>query len=63
MSGLFSGYVSIPTGVAVFPRELYKPPRSWANAVYNITHWTEQPKVSEGVCTCWSVDRRGLGAW
>jgi hypothetical protein len=48
MSSLFSGYVPVPTGVAVFPRELYKPPRSWANAVYNIVHWTEQPKVRVG---------------
>jgi hypothetical protein len=45
MKGLFTGYVAIPTGVAIFPRELYKPPRSWANALYNIVHWTEQPKV------------------
>jgi hypothetical protein len=45
MKGLFTGYASIPTGVAIFPRELYKPPRSWANAIYNIVHWTEQPKV------------------
>lgn len=44
MKGLFTGYVAIPTGVAIFPRELYKPPRSWANALYNIVHWTEQPK-------------------
>lgn len=48
MSSLFSGYVPVPTGVAVFPRELYKPPRSWADAVYNIVHWTEQPKVRVG---------------
>lgn len=48
MSSLFSGYVPVPTGVAVFPRELNTPPRSWANAVYNIVHWTEQPKVRVG---------------
>jgi hypothetical protein len=45
MAGLLSGRTSIPTGVAIFPRELYKPPRAWADALYNIVHWSEQPKV------------------
>jgi len=27
----------------MFPAELYQPPRSWAEELYNIQHWTEQP--------------------
>lgn len=33
-------YVSVPTGVAIFPREPVQCPRSWAEARYNITRWT-----------------------
>jgi pimeloyl-ACP methyl ester carboxylesterase len=32
--------VPVPTGVADFPAEVYRPPRSWAEKVYHITHWT-----------------------
>ena len=35
--------VEVPTGVAVFPKELYRPPRAWAEAQYNIQRWTEMP--------------------
>jgi hypothetical protein len=45
MKDLFSGYVAVPTGVAIFPRELYNPPCAWARSLYNIVHWEEQPKV------------------
>ena len=31
--------VEVPTGAAIFPKELYRPPRAWADAAYNITHW------------------------
>ncbi|MDT5145647.1 MAG: epoxide hydrolase, partial [Mycobacterium sp.] len=37
-------YVELPTGVAAFPGELLKAPRSWCEPVYNITHWTEMPR-------------------
>jgi len=33
--------VWVPTGCAIFPREMYKPPRRWAEAVYNVVHWKE----------------------
>jgi microsomal epoxide hydrolase len=33
--------VEVPTGAAIFPTELFKPPRRWAEAAYNIQHWTE----------------------
>jgi pimeloyl-ACP methyl ester carboxylesterase len=36
--------VELPTGVAAFPREILKAPRSWCEAGYNITHWTDMPR-------------------
>lgn len=35
--------VELPTGIAAFPREIGRPPRSWCEAHYNITHWTTMP--------------------
>lgn len=44
-SDLFAaGRIETPTGHTVFPGELYLPPRAWAEQLYNIQHWTEQPK-------------------
>ncbi len=37
-------FVEVPTGVAIFPKELYRAPRSWAEAAYNIKHWTVMPR-------------------
>jgi len=53
------GKVEVPTGCASFPKELYNAPRAWAEAVYNVTHWSvfdagghfaamEQPEVLAG---------------
>jgi microsomal epoxide hydrolase len=36
--------VEVPTGVAVFPKEPWKVPRSWAEPRFNITRWTEMPR-------------------
>ncbi|MEY8015746.1 epoxide hydrolase family protein [Mycobacterium servetii] len=36
--------VELPTGVAAFPGELMKPPRSWCEPAYNITRWTAMPR-------------------
>lgn len=36
--------ITVPTGVAVFPKELARPPRGWAERVYNIRRWTEMPR-------------------
>lgn len=36
--------VEVPTGVAVFPGEPWRVPRSWAEPRFNITHWTELEK-------------------
>ena len=40
----FGRRVEIPTGCAVFPKELLAwPPQSYVSRVYNVTHWTEFP--------------------
>ncbi|MGY3605990.1 epoxide hydrolase family protein [Bradyrhizobium sp. Leo121] len=37
--------VTVPTGVAVFPKEIVTPVRKWMEASYtNICHWSEMPK-------------------
>ena len=36
--------VELPTGVAAFPKELLRAPRSWCEPSYNITHWTDMPR-------------------
>jgi len=36
------GRIATPTGCTMFPAELYQPPRSWAEELYNIQHWTAQ---------------------
>ena len=33
--------VEVPTGVARFPTEIFRPPRRWCEAVYNVARWTE----------------------
>ena len=38
------GRIDVPTGAAIFPKELFYSPRRWAEAQYNITHWTEMPR-------------------
>eukprot|EP00878_Enallax_costatus_P000126 GHUV01000166.1.p1 GENE.GHUV01000166.1~~GHUV01000166.1.p1 ORF type:complete len:398 (+),score=108.50 GHUV01000166.1:2289-3482(+) len=37
---LLSGYSSTPTGVAIFPKEMYRCPRSWAASLYNVQQWS-----------------------
>lgn len=38
------GYVSVPTGGAIFPQEIYLTPRLWAEQSYNIVRWTDMPR-------------------
>lgn len=38
------GFVEVPTGAAVFPKEIYFTPRRWAEARYNIVRWTVMPR-------------------
>ncbi len=44
-SNLFEeGRIEVPTGHAVFPGELYLPPRAWVERLYNVTHWSIQDR-------------------
>ncbi len=36
--------IEIPTGCAIFPKEIARPPRRWAERQYNVVHWSEQPR-------------------
>jgi pimeloyl-ACP methyl ester carboxylesterase len=36
--------VELPTGIAVFPKEIVRSPRSWCDVAYNVTRWTEMPR-------------------
>jgi len=36
--------VTTPLGVALFPREILLPPRSWVERVFNVVRWTEMPR-------------------
>ena len=33
-----------PLNVALFPRELPMPPRSWVERVYDVRRWTDMPQ-------------------
>jgi len=35
--------IETPTGAAIFPREILKPPRAWAERAFNIQRWTVMP--------------------
>jgi pimeloyl-ACP methyl ester carboxylesterase len=35
--------VEVPTGCAIFPRELIRPPRLWAERIFNVRRWTRMP--------------------
>ncbi|EUA30981.1 putative epoxide hydrolase-like protein [Mycobacterium xenopi 3993] len=39
-----AGRVELPTGVAAFPKEVLRAPRSWCEPNYHITHWTTMPR-------------------
>jgi pimeloyl-ACP methyl ester carboxylesterase len=36
--------IHVPTGVAIFPKDLSRPPREWAKRFYDVQHWTEMPR-------------------
>ena len=38
------GRIAIPTGCAIFPGEILRPPRAWAEATYDVRRWTEFPR-------------------
>jgi pimeloyl-ACP methyl ester carboxylesterase len=35
--------IEAPTAIALFPGELVRPPRRWAERIYNVKRWTEMP--------------------
>jgi len=37
-------FVAAPTGVARYPKEVLRFPRSWVERQYNVTHWAVQPR-------------------
>ena len=36
--------VSVPCAVALFPVEIIRPPREWAERTHNVQRWTEMPR-------------------
>ena len=36
--------VEVPCGVALFPRDIARPPREWGERAYRVTRWTEMPR-------------------
>ena len=36
--------IDVPTGAAIYPGELLRPPRAWAEQAYNLVHWFEADK-------------------
>lgn len=36
--------VEVPTGCALFPRELFQPPRRWVERAYRVERWTPMPR-------------------
>lgn len=40
-----SGFrVNVPTGCAMFPKEIIRPPRKWVERAYNVARWTPMPR-------------------
>ena len=37
-------FVTVPTGVARYPKEVLRFPRSWVERQYNVTHWADMPR-------------------
>ena len=37
-------YVGVPTGIARYPKEVVRYPRSWVERRYNVTHWADMPR-------------------
>lgn len=36
--------VEVPTGVAMFPKDMVPGPREWLEKGFNVQHWTDMPK-------------------
>jgi microsomal epoxide hydrolase len=35
--------VEVPTGCGIYPGDVRRVPRSWAERLYNVTYWNEMP--------------------
>ena len=42
--GPAADYIDVPTGRGHLPEGALRPPRGWAEAAFNIVHWTEMPR-------------------
>lgn len=68
----WTGRVDVPTGYAVYPRELMRVPRVWAEKRYNLVHYSvqergghfaafEQPQLFAADVNAYAATLRGLG--
>ena len=37
-------FIALPTGVARYPKEILRWPRSWVERQYNVTYWADMPR-------------------
>ncbi len=37
-------FVDVPTGIARYPKEILRWPRSWVERQYHVTHWADMPR-------------------
>jgi microsomal epoxide hydrolase len=44
MRGERPDYVTVATGVARYPKEILRYPRSWVERCYNVTYWSDMPR-------------------
>ncbi len=42
--GFTQGRIEVPSGFAIFPKELYKAPRAWLEPHYEVRHFTVMPR-------------------
>jgi pimeloyl-ACP methyl ester carboxylesterase len=40
----WTGSSDVPAGFALFPKDLSRPPRAWAERFFNVRRWTEMPR-------------------
>ena len=38
------GFINVPTGAAIFPAEIFITPKAWAEASYDLRHWSVMPE-------------------
>ncbi|MBC8155966.1 MAG: epoxide hydrolase, partial [Bacteroidetes bacterium] len=39
-----TGKIAVPTGVAIFPKDIVPAPREFAERFYDVQRWTEMPR-------------------